>query len=836
MFQNNNGKIIKDLALNGIKVNKNRNIIMITAIFLTTVLISFFLTAGFSFFTTSYESAQATPGPGADGALTGDRATYDKVLESGEVSWADFVSKCSTTSLHNDEFAGIQTELLAPDQSFYDHNYVTLIEGIFPKDKTQVLISDTLAKKMGIEKLNTSITLKVVILKNGVDTEIEIPVMICGIYKNPLANISGIYEEIYTVPDFVQAHNKEMPQNQNLIYVKMNYLNPILLKSDVYEKLSILSEKVGADFQTSYVRTLTDSLVIALPLLIFVILIMLSGYFLIHNVFSISVASDIRWFGMMKTIGTTKKQIRSIYMLQILILGAVGIFFGILTGYAIGLLLAPEIIGMTDYYLYYKATNLWLVFLFTVLFSWLTVWSSCYKTLKKSAAYSPIEAAKYAPLRRNKVFTAISFALSGIVFIVACNVVFGFQVNKMIERHNQNESRIYHTATFGELSEAYQPISANLPEKIEKLPFIERVDVIYRAKTMPDLIEGLSYKMYESFLAEVKLEGKLKKEMEAIAKAQGDNNIIHYLPNGNAKLEVCGVTDLRLKQEASFFNILDGEIDVEKFKSGNYILYQDVDYLNVTDQQVDQSQKVHAGDSLNVSFYDDETGTYQKKNLTVMAVVEKNDPYGTGDISYSNIVMPDTLFQTIYPNYNERISVIQIISKTSLNKEQVEEITNLVKKEHNTQIRINSCYEDGNYYTRQKSLYTILGSFLTLILGMIGVSNMINTLITDALASNKEILIFQSVGMTRKQLWVLLFKRNLNLCLISLGIISTAGCYITIKVASSTTFTGFNGILFVVSLFLIAMFIVVLCGALAFIMVHQFNKKTIVERLRRIYS
>jgi ABC-type antimicrobial peptide transport system permease subunit len=833
MFENNNGKIVKKLAIKNMKANRNRNLIMVTAIFLTTVLISFILTAGFSFFTTMYESSQAAPGPGADGALIGSRDTYEKAVMREQVEWADFVRKCSTTSLHNDVFAGVQTELLAPDESFYTHNYITLVKGGFPKEKTQILISDTLAQKIGLQELGAKTILQIVVLQDGKELETEVPMEICGIYKNPLANISGVYEEIYTDQKFIDAYNPEMPKNQNLIYVKLNNLNPFLLKSDVFNKLSDLSEEADADsVQTRNYMEFSYSLVIALPLLFFVLLIMMSGYFLIHNVFAISVAEDIRWFGMMKTIGTTKKQLRSIYMKQMRLLALIGISFGVLAGYGVGLLLAPEVIRMTNYYLYYKAPNLWLVLCFTVLFSWLTVWISCSRTLRKAASYSPVEAARFTPRHKNKAFTVISFALSGIIFLTVCNVAFGYQVENMVDRHNQDEGRIFHTASFWTLNEPYKPISKELPSAIEKLPFVERTDVIYRAKTMPDLIETVSQKMYEGFLAEVKLQGKLKKEIEAIAQAQGSRNIVQFLPNGDAKLEICGLPARRLEQEAAYIKIQEGELDAEKFKSGSYILYQDVDYLNLTDQQVDQSRKIHAGDVLDLSFYDDVTGTYQTKQLTVMAVVMRTDKYGTGNITYSNIVMPDTLFQSIYPNYNERISSIQIISKNSLNEQQIKDITGLIKKEHNVQLRMNSRHEDRDYYTHQKAAITILGFFLAFVLGIIGITNMVNTLITDTLAQKKAILIFQAVGMTKKQLWRFLFKNSLRLCLISAGIMLAAGSYLTVTVASSSMFTGFNLTLFGLDFLLLLGLMAALCAVLASVMTRQLNKKSVVERLR----
>ncbi|WP_124067750.1 FtsX-like permease family protein [Clostridium sp. E02] len=833
-----NQKVLKELVKEQLTCHKSRNFVMIVAILLTTVLISFTFTAGFSFLTTMQESVQAAPGPGADGALIGTKDQLESVEKKDQVEWADYVQRCSTTSLHNDSFAGIQTELLAPDENFYAHNFISLIKGSFPKKNTQLLISDTFAEKTGLKELGEELILQVVVLQGGKEKEIEVPMEICGIYKNPLLSLSNTYEEIYSSPEFIDTYNPEMPKNQNYIYIKLNNLNPFLLKSDVYDKLVELKETVKAEsVQTKNYSTFLYSLIIIFPMLICVFMIILSGYFLIYNVFSISVASDIRWFGMMKTIGASKTQLKYIYMRQIRILAVIGITIGSIVGYVAGLFLAPRIIRMTDFYTYYKDPNMIPVFLFAILFSWFTVWFSSSKTIRTAASYSPIEAARYIPHHRKKAFTILSFSLSGIIFLLIGNVTFGYQVNHMVERYNQDEVRIQHIAALWSLNESYKPISEGLSAEIEKLPFVKQVDVIYMAKTMPDLMEGLSQKMYEGFLAEVKLDGKLKEEIDEMVQTgllNGDSGMIDLTTNGNIKLKICGMPAVRLEKESNYIKILDGDLNLKEFESGNFILYQDVDYLDITEKKIDPSKKIHAGDAMKLSFYDDLTGTYQVKEVTVMAVIGKNNRFGTGNIGYSNIVMSDQLFKSLYPDYNERVASIQVVSDENFTSDDMKAIMNLAKKEHNVQVQIDAKYEDRVSYTRKKQSITILGFFLTLVIGIIGISNLVNTLVTDTLSRRNEISTLQSIGMTKKQLWWLLFKNGMLLCSISAVIILLAGRYITMAVAASTMFTGFNDMIFVICFIILLCFMGALSAILASIMTVQLNKKSVVERLREI--
>ena len=75
-------------------------------------------------------------------------------------------------------------------------------------------------------------------------------------------------------------------------------------------------------------------------------LIILSGmFFLIHNVMQISMAKDVRQMGLLNTIGTTKRQLRRIYLGQILRLLVPGVLSGAVLSAFILLVLIPEMLG-----------------------------------------------------------------------------------------------------------------------------------------------------------------------------------------------------------------------------------------------------------------------------------------------------------------------------------------------------------------------------------------------------------------------------------------------------------------------------------------------------------
>ena len=78
------------------------------------------------------------------------------------------------------------------------------------------------------------------------------------------------------------------------------------------------------------------------------LLILLTGYLIIYNVFQISVAGDIRFYGLLKAIGVTPRQLRRIIRIQALALSAVGIPMGLLLGWLLGGVLTPVIVTRLD--------------------------------------------------------------------------------------------------------------------------------------------------------------------------------------------------------------------------------------------------------------------------------------------------------------------------------------------------------------------------------------------------------------------------------------------------------------------------------------------------------
>ena len=121
------------------------------------------------------------------------------------------------------------------------------------------------------------------------------------------------------------------------------------------------------------------------------VLFMLSGYLIIYNIFDLNLISDMKEYGLLKTVGTSGKQIRQMVKLRTRRLCLIAIPIGLMIGCGIGGWLLPMIgkfintVGADKGHVH---MNIWII-LFTVAFSYLTVAISSKKPCRKAAKISP---------------------------------------------------------------------------------------------------------------------------------------------------------------------------------------------------------------------------------------------------------------------------------------------------------------------------------------------------------------------------------------------------------------------------------------------------------------
>lgn len=835
MFENNNRAIMKELAREAFKSHRARNNVAVFSIFLATFLLTGVLTVGLSFLSTADYAMEQTPGPEADGYLTGGYEVFEKAEALPQVAWADYVRKCGAAALHNADFTGMEVRLFAPEDSFYRHNHIVLMSGVYPQGAQEILISDTLGRKLGLG-IGDFYTLEVPLITHGKEVVQKLSMKICGIYKNPLFSLQDIYDEIYTSADFVAQHNPEGKEEDNIIYIKLAGLNPLLLKSDVGTGMYEICERTGAAGFSQGKNTAGFAVLFlsAVPFFLFLLLLMTSGYFLIYNVFYIAVTADIRWFGMMKTIGTTEKQIGRIMNRQLNWLAVMGILPGLCAGYLVSGRIAPEMMQLTDWGIYYKTPGFMKTALLASVFSWVTVRWSAGKSVRMAARISPVEAGKFTPKKKKYVFSVVSLCLGGILFLAVTNAVLGFDTGKYVDRYNQNDFRIFHKASMYALEEPFVPISQELVHSLEALPFVSRVDQVYMARTQDERDEN-GY--FPDSRGEIRPVGKIWDYYCQELNPEQNRIFDYWTDRGNLRLGIAGLPPERLITETANYHIMEGELNPEIFSSGEYVIFNMENLQAVRNsygisRSDGEAVSVRAGDRLRLIFYQEETDVYVEKELTVLAVIKHAFEYTSSDVREAALIIPDNIFREIYPNYENRISALEIAAKKGIGSEEAEQLQKVLRKEHSTQLMTESRFETEKLAQKSRLVYGMLGFLLVFTLTLIGVSNIANTVTAHVLAGKCEYAAMQAVGMTKKQLFFHLAAEGLRFCLPAYVLMVPGGWIMAEMIAGNTSFTGFDRPVFFMSLLAVLAVLLLLCVVLAAVLVRVLNRKTIVERLR----
>lgn len=831
MFENSNKGIVKEIADETMKVHRLRNIMACFAIMLTAVLITIICGAGISTVRAIQTERSMNPGPGSGGAgIEGGHQVLEKIREQPEVEWAEIARPCSQGTPRNREFAGLNLKFLGVSDGYYGHNYVDLICGEYPKNAQQILMSDTLAERIGKKiEPGQKMTLNLVSVVNGEKVEKPAEVTICGFYKNPLKSIEN-YEEVYTTEDAQDIYNAELKDASTKIYTKISGITSSTPSSEVKEKLEELNEKTGGA-GVFYIMNAGFEIVVYLGAAAILLLIIVCGYFLIYNIFYISIVNDIRFIGNMKTIGMTGRQVRTMLGYQVRRLALIGTLTGVAAGTLINVFVVTTFRNLQYTFSQFYDTKISLVLAVpaAVVFTAVTVWISSRKALKLASGVSPVEASRFRTSGHKKtIFAVVSFAVSGILFCVLYTAMMGYNIEYMVNRMNESDFRIFQYHAIQYMEEPYEPMESGLQQKVDELKFVDKSYAYYAAR---DLSETSDTGSHLESSGKVKYDGKFR---EIIEKEFGNAGIKSYdiVTDGDCQTGIMGMEAEALPMEAENLDIFSGELDAGKFATGDYIIYQPFDgWGKGEDYQYDA---VRAGEQIELSFFNYERQEYVSKTFTVLAVVgNKADNYAGEFTSSVQIILNNSTFREIYGNDTDKLlSSIRIETSGENEKEEQEILEQLAAETFNTQVQVTSKYKTRMSEQTQKMQKTILGIFVGLVFGFIGMANIVNTLVTGVLSRKIEFAAMQSIGMTKRQMAEMIFKDGLKMIAISLLIMIPVGIPVGMAVAGMPLSTGFVPRIYGISICMTAAAGVILTLAVAAVLTGSLNKKAVVERLR----
>lgn len=879
-----NRRCIRTLSFRQLKASKSRNLIAVFAIALTTLLFTSLFTIALSINDGFQQSNFRQCGGWNHGSfkyLTEEQ--FDQIKTDSLIQeWGlrRFVGMPDEIPFNKSH-----VEVGYSDATQAHWMYCDPIEGALPQEGTDQAATDTrVLELLGVEpELGAQFTVTF-----PVDGHMTTQTFtLCGWWEYdeavvanhiliPLSRAQQIYDEVGLIPgqakdgmtgswnlDVMFKNSLNIDQNMKQVLANFGYQDESPADGDNYIRTG-----VNWGYSASQLAENIDPGTI-LAIATMLLLIVFTGYLIIYNVFQISVANDIRFYGLLKTIGTTPSQISRMIRLQALLLSLLGIPLGLVGGWFVGGALTPVIISRLDGIVSLVSLNP-AIFIVSSLFSLFTVLLSCYRPGKIAAKVSPVEAVRYTEgsnikrkkkrsvknlslfsmaksnLGRNRtktVVTVLSLSLAVVLLNLTVTFTNGFDMDKYLANFVTSDFVLADAKYFqtGALFGSDTLLPESVIDEVEAQGGITEGGRVY-GRTFPaqefitedyyrtlhgmwmnqeemDRAIKLEEKNQDGLIADTAqlygmepfaldrlrlLEGDLSPlytdGSRSIAAVYSDDDYGEPRPDSHwAKLG--DTVTIRYVEEWEYYNPLTGEVfpegtnlDTVAGYSSRAKRWRDVDYTVCA--------LVCVPSSLSYRFYGSDEFILNDQTFCTDSGTDSVMLYAFDTTDEANAAM-----ESFLADYTEN---------------------------QNPQFD----YESKATYVAQfesfRSMFLMLGGTLSFIIGLVGILNFFNAILTGILTRKREFAMLQSVGMTGRQLKQMLVYEglcySLGAALLSLAIALLMGPLVGSAVENLFWFFTYR--FTILPIFLLLPVFVLLGSLVPLGIYHSVAKLTIVERLR----
>lgn len=580
-----------------------------------------------------------------------------------------------------------------------------------------------------------------------------------------------------------------------------------------------------------------------LAMLAVLILVAFTGYLVIYNIFQISVAGDIRYYGLLKTIGVTPKQLRRLIRQQALLLSALGIPAGLLLGYGVGAAAVPITMSTSTMGGRYTTVSVspW-IFLFSTVFALLTVLLSCARPGRIAGRVSPVEAVCYterqssgkthrkggkvtpvqmaaANLGRDKKKTAlvmVSLSLTVVLLNLLVTFIGGFDMDKYLSRRSCADFLIstpdyFNYRGFSLTKEAVEPVRANTAHSLEGFAY---------------QTGGVGMYLPESVWREEAAHYSRGTDMDIDA-------LLAQTPRDGDKVQAASQIEGLDPTLGEKLTVIDGSLD-SLWEPDSHAIAIAVN-LNDSGKLPDPGTYPAVGEKIKVTYGNGDTA--YDVNYTVCALVDV--PYNMSSrfytMGYEAILSADALYRDA--GEDNVFPMLYLFDTPSPEAEAAaESYLAQLTSDPDSPLMYESKATHRTYFQEFRMTFVILGGLLCAIIGVVGILNFFNAMMTAILARSREFAVLQSVGMTGRQLETMLLWEGLLYTLGSgliAGLLSAAVNPLAGRLLESAYWFYSYHYTITPVLAMLPAFIVLGC-AIPAVMYRQAVKQSIVERLRSL--
>lgn len=596
------------------------------------------------------------------------------------------------------------------------------------------------------------------------------------------ADIIGVDEKL-----FAKANNSsvEMSAEESDRFLK----EMENAKYDIYINGFLISYECVFPIDGTFKALFTVATVVAL-------IIILTSVYCIKNSFNISITEKIRQYGMLASVGATRRQIKSSVKTEAAMLGVVGIPVGTMSGILASLILVKVVNALSAGWLNFALsfhTSLPALIL-AVIMSIATIYFSATGSARRAAKVTPLEA-----IRNTKEIKIKSVKLKTPAIIGRIWGIGGVISYKNIKRNNKKYRTTvtsivicsvtfivisyFMSMAFSVVGMSYASVDYNIGINMscKKDLDIEKLsELVSGIEGVEDYLVGAGYyfdvdkpeytKEYGEYCGQL-YDDSEDVSQEFLITVLNDKSYDKYASDAGIKnadtgaiLVNKGTFDVYNEKSSKY---VKEEMELYKYKAGDtiecgYNVYDDASSDdNAVEGDTESSTEINTED--NSGYVDEETinkGVRKTVDVTIAGVTDKVPTCYNGYGNTSLLFMNQKGFESLWADgkSGNEFKPGNAIYSAYVVAENADEYQDTFEKETEE----NPEYSQISFYVSnmdkqmrdEKSLFTLLGVFaygLIVVIALIGITNIINTLSTGMELRSREFATLRSIGMTDKQ-------------------------------------------------------------------------------------
>ncbi len=838
MLRNNNKTAVKRISRRSLKNNRVRNVFSMLAIMLTTIMFTTIFTLCFSIYENIKTMSIRQQGTVASIYYT--HPTNEQLEAVRELKNLNAVGvQIYAGSVYIPKIEGEYIEFNYYDETEYKEHFMPAIsdvEGYYPVKENELMLSYSSLDALGVDKPVCGMKLDFDFM-DGSSKEF----VLSGWYKDYI-NLSGSKSGLVS-KKYVEENGIDMNSAGKIcISPKKGQTDSLL------EELSVIDERLNVDMRNfsffNHLEQNNDVTFLGLAVILGLIIVS-SGYLLIYNIMYMSVSKDTRFYGMLKTIGTTPKQIKSIVRAQVVRLAIIGLPFGIIFGSVISFVVMPIAMHMFDSGSFSAMPDKIhfnpLIYVATFLFVMLTILISCRKPAKLAGSVSPVEAVKYTGVYTGKskkknttsggklyrmairnvfrekkaaVLVFASLFMGTIAFLAMNAFLRGLDLENFAKMYLPYDYIIHCLVSDDE--DGYDKMrnqSLALAEELKEIDGISGLSINKRMHVRLDFnrdtympfLQNEAEHTGASFdeIADFYEENKNPEVFYGTYAVTADDWIIEkYAEFTGTKIDI----DAFVNGEICLVGCLGSEEKARQME-GKIITMISEDEKNSIDIQVASCVTTRASSFLQFA----------------------EDVFIAGAPRY--IIISDKAMERLGTDY----TIYTITMDCKADKEvsvtnEVKRLTDNWDNVANVEIKTELM---GDMSTSIKTVKILING-ISLLLILIGIINFINVMTSGVYARRKEFALLESVGMTKGQVKKMLMLEGGYYGIISIGLIATLGNGIIYIVSTLTekTIDYATAVYPLAELIIMCVFIVAVCILVPFVLYKSISRETLTNRLR----